>query len=362
MNMLRSAFQSDPQSALAMSGFLIGISFGALAWRTNFCVMGAVSDWRTSGSRNRIGSVALAAAVAIFAAQSLDYLEVIDLTRSMYLTPRLNWLGTIAGGLLFGAGMVYAGGCASRNLVRAGTGDLRAIIVLLVLAIAAFSAMGGVLGPLRAAVESATAVPLEQFGLKVQSLNAISAQFGIPTAISRWLAPLLISGALAGFALLYCQTGVDNPSLLGGTGVGLLVATGWLATGLAFNEMDVNPVIPTSLSFVRPVADTVDWIARATALGLPGFGAATVFGTLIGSLVSALAHGRFRLQGFASNDDMLRHLGGALAMGIGGVLALGCSIGQGITGLSTLSMQSIIASASILTGTVMALRRLEQQL
>ena len=148
----------------------------------------------------------------------------------------------------------------------------------------------------------------------------------------------------------------------GGASVGILVAIGWLATGLAYNEMDVSPAAPASLSFVRPVADTVDWIARATALGLPGFGAATVIGTLIGSLWSALAHGRFRLQGFANNDDMLRHLGGALAMGVGGVLALGCSIGQGITGLSTLSVQSIIAAASILTGAVMALRRLERQL
>ena len=360
--MLRNAFQSDPQSALALSGFLIGIAFGALAWRTNFCVMGAVSDWRASGSRNLIGAVALAAAVAIFAAQSLDYAGVIDLTRSMYLTPRLNWLGASAGGLLFGSGMVYAGGCASRNLVRAGTGDLRAIVVLLVLAIAAFAAMGGVLGPVRAVLESATAVPLEQFGLEAQSLNAISAKFGIPAAIGRWLAPLIVAGPLAGFALLYCQTGSDKQSLLGGASVGILVAIGWLATGLAYNEMDVSPAMPASLSFVRPVADTVDWIARATALGLPGFGAATVIGTLIGSLLSALAHGRFRLQGFANNDDMLRHLGGALAMGVGGVLALGCSIGQGITGLSTLSVQSIIAAASILTGAVMALRRLERQL
>ncbi len=362
MNMLRNVFQSDPQTALALSGFLIGLAFGALAWRTNFCVMGAVSDWRTSGSRHRLGAVALAAAVAILTTQIISSLGLTDLTRSMYLTPRLNWLGAAAGGLLFGFGMVSAGGCASRNLVRAGAGDLRALITLLVLAIAAFATMGGVLGPLRAAMETATAVPLDRFGLQSQSLIAISSRLGVPAAISQWFAPLLIAGPLTAFALLHCRAGNDRDSLAGGTGVGSLVAIGWLVTGLAYNDMDVNPATPTSLSFVRPVADTVDWIARATALGLPGFGAATVFGTLTGSFLTALSHGRFRIQGFANNDDMMRHLGGALAMGVGGVLALGCSIGQGITGISTLSLQSMIAAVAILTGAVLALQHLERKI
>jgi uncharacterized protein len=360
MNILRNAFQSDPQSALAMSGFLIGLAFGALAWRTNFCIMGAVSDWRTSGSPHRIGAVALAAAFAIVAAQILSSLGLTDLTRTIYLAPRLNWAGAAGGGLLFGFGMVSAGGCASRNLVRAGAGDARGLITLLVLALAAFATMGGVLGPLRAAVESATAISLDRFGLQTQSLGEVANGLGLSTSISPWLAPLLVAGPLAFFAFVRCRVGHDKLALLAGTGVGLLVAFGWLVTGLAYSDMDVSPAIPTSLTFVRPVADTMDWIARATALGLPGFGAASVFGTLAGSFLMARFHGRFRLQGFANNDDMLRHLGGALAMGVGGVLALGCSIGQGITGVSTLSIQSMIAAVSILTGAAWAMRRLER--
>lgn len=362
MNSLRNAFQSDPQSVLALSGFVIGLSFGALAWRTNFCVMGAVSDWRTSGSRQRIGAVALAMALAIVATQTLNALGLTDLTRSMYLTPRLNWLGAAGGGLLFGFGMVSAGGCASRNLVRAGAGDLRGLVTLLVLAVAAFAAIGGILGPLRAAFETATALSLDRFGLQSQSLSAISTLLGVPAGIGQWMAPLIIAGPLAVFALWHCRVGDDGPSFLSGAGVGLLVAIGWLVTGLAYNDMNLNPASPTSLSFVRPVADSVDWIARATALGLPGFGVATVFGTLTGSFLAALSTGRFRIQGFVNNDDMLRHLGGALAMGVGGVLALGCSIGQGITGVSTLSVQSLIAAASILTGAALALQRLERKI
>ena len=360
MNILRNAFQSDPQCALAVSGFLIGLAFGAIAWRTNFCVMGAVSDWRTSGSRNRIGAVALAAAFAILAAQALNALGLTDLTRTMYLTPRLNWVGAAGGGLLFGFGMVSAGGCASRNLVRAGAGDVRGLLTLLVLGLAAFATLGGVLGPLRAGIESTTALPLDHFGFQSQSLGEVVNQLGMSASVSFWLAPLLVAGPLAIFAIFYCHVGQDKVTVLAGVGVGLLVAIGWLVTGLAYNDMDVSPIVPTSLSFVRPVADTMDWIARSTALGLPGFGAASVFGTLAGSCLMALSHGRFRIQGFANNDDMMRHLGGALAMGVGGALALGCSIGQGITGVSTLSIQSMIAAVSILTGASWALRRLEQ--
>jgi uncharacterized protein len=360
MDTLRNAFQSDPQSALAASGFLIGLAFGALAWRSNFCVMGAVSDWRTSGSRYRMGAVALAAAFAILAAQALSALGLTALTRTMYLTPRLNWAGAAGGGLLFGFGMVLAGGCASRNLVRAGAGDVRSLITLLVLGLAAFATMGGVLGPLRAGLESATALPLDRFGFQTQSLGDVAIHLGMNATISVWLAPLIVAGPLAVFAFAHCRVGDDKFSLLAGAGVGLLVAIGWLVTGLAYNDMEVSPIAPASLSFVRPVADTMDWIARSTALGLPGFGAASVFGTLAGSCLMALFHGRFRLQGFANNDDMMRHLGGALAMGVGGALALGCSIGQGITGVSTLSIQSMIAAVSILTGAAWALRRLEQ--
>ncbi len=362
MNIFRNVFQSDPQSALALSGFVIGIAFGALAWVTNFCVMGAVSDWRTSGSRHRIGAVALAVALAILTAQTLSALGLTDLTRTMYLTPQLNWAGAAGGGLLFGFGMVSAGGCASRNLVRAGAGDVRGLITLLVLGLAAFATMGGVLGPLRVSIETATALSLDRFGFQTQSLSDVATQFGMSASISPWLAPLLVAGPLAIFAFFHCRVGDDKLALLAGAGVGMLVAIGWLVTGLAYNDMDVSPIVPTSLSFVRPVADTMDWIARSTALGLPGFGAASVFGTLVGSCLMAHSHGRFRIQGFANNDDMLRHLGGALAMGVGGALALGCSIGQGITGVSTLSIQSMIAAISILTGTVWALRRLEQSI
>ncbi len=361
MNSLQNAIQNSPQCSLAIGGFLIGLAFGSLAWRTNFCVMGAMSDWRTSGSPHRLGAVALAAAVAILATQTLSYFELTDLTRTMYLAPRLNWAGAILGGLLFGFGMVSAGGCASRNLVRAGAGDLRSLMSLLVLTIAAFATMGGIAGPLRAALEAATVLPLDHYGLKTQSLSEISSHAGLSAGFGRWLATLVIAAPLTVFAFVRCQVGDDRLCLLAGTGVGLLVALGWLITGLAYSDMDVHPVPPTSLSFVRPVADSIDWIARATALGLPGFGSATVFGTLTGSYLTALFHGRFRLQGFANNDDMMRHLGGALAMGVGGVLALGCSIGQGITGLSTLSVQSMIAAATILIGANWALHRLERQ-
>lgn len=362
MTWLQTLLQSDPATALAISGALIGLVFGAVAGQANFCVMGAVSDWRTSGSIGRLGALALAMSVAIAGAQALDAAGITDLSRSMYLTPRINWAGAILGGLVFGIGMVFAGGCASRNLVRAGRGDLRSLIVLVTLSIAAFATISGVLAPLRDGFETSLALMPEQTGLPIPSLAALAGKLGLASDHARLAASALLMAPLLYFA--FARAGVQREplNLLGGLGVGALVVAAWMITGLAFDDMAVRPHAPTALSFVRPVADTTDWLERATALGLPGFGAASVLGALAGSLLAALFSGNLRVQGFAGTSDLVHHVGGAIAMGIGGVLALGCSIGQGLSGLSTLSLQSLLAITSILAGAVLGLHWLERRL
>jgi uncharacterized membrane protein YedE/YeeE len=356
---LQATIATQPQTALAAGGFGIGLVFGFAAARTNFCVMGALSDWRTFANPGRLGAVALAAAVAIIGAQTLFAAGAVDLTRSMYLLPRINWAGAILGGLMFGAGMVYAGGCASRNLIRAGGGDLRSLVVLITLTLAAFATISGVLAPLRDGFEQATALTLETRGA---GLDDIVARFGLADETARVFTAALLALPLLAFAMLKGRLLSEPVNLAGGFAVGLLVTIGWWLTGMTYDEMAVRPLPPASLSFVRPVADTFDWLERSTALGLPGFGAATVFGALSGSALASITARRFHLTGFADTDDFLRHLGGAAAMGAGGVLALGCSIGQGITGLSTLSVQSLIAAASIAAGALLALARLERSL
>lgn len=360
MAALQALLQTHAAQALATGGLLIGFAFGLLAARTNFCVMGALSDFRTFSSAGRLGAVALAMAVAILLTQTFAAAGFVDLTRSMYLAPRLSWAGAILGGTMFGAGMVYAGGCASRNLIRAGHGDVRALLVLLIIAIAAFSTISGVFGTLRFAFEDATAIDLEDRLQTLRSLDAVFAGLGLPAP--RTLAAALLALPLLAFAFARANLAGDRPNLIGGLGAGILVSAGWLLTGLAYDEMALRPLSPASLSFVRPTADAIDWLQRSTALGLPGFGTASIFGVLLGSATAALLAGRFRITVFADGADARRHLGGAVAMGIGGVLALGCSIGQGITGVSTLSLQSMLAAASIYSGAWLALARLERDL
>lgn len=363
MSAIQSLLQAHPENALALGGFLIGLAFGGAAQRGNFCVMGALSDWRTSGSSGRLGAVACAAAVAIAGAQTLHALALTDLSKSMYLAPAINWAGAIGGGLLFGAGMVYAGGCASRNLVRAGGGDMRSLLVLAITGISAYATMSGVIAPIRAEIEHATsfaAVPSND-AVTSAGLPGLLAHAGLPAQIACAAASVLLIVPLLAFAARSAKSsGLGN--LMTGAVIGLAVSAGWLITGLSHDEMALHPVAPSSLSFVRPVGDAIDWLERATALGLPGFGAASVFGVLAGAALAAGLSGRWRLLAFSDANDMARHITGALAMGIGGVFALGCSIGQGITGLSTLSLQSLLAAASIVVGALLALAKLERGL
>ncbi len=362
LSSLRDAILSHPDVALCLAGLAIGTLFGAVLHATNYCVMGAVTDWRISGDKGRLGAAALAAATAIIGTQLLDAAGVVDLSKSMYLTPRLNWFGAAFGGLLFGAGMVYAGGCPSRGLVRAGGGDMRALVALGTMAIFAFATISGIFASLRAAIDRMTAVDIGQFGLTSQGLGHVLSISGLGSDGGRVAAAALLALPLIVFAVRSGQIASQPRNLLGGLAVGGLAVLGWAMTGLAADDMAVKPMSPQSLSFVRPVGDAIDWIERSTALGLPGFGASSVFGVLFGSFLMSFAARSMAFAGFADGRDLQRHVMGAAAMGCGGVLALGCTIGQGVTGLSTLSLQSMIAAAAIVGGAVIGIERLQRRL
>ncbi len=349
----------DPAFALAFGGALIGFAFGSLARSTNYCVMGAISDWQLSSDLGRLGATAMAAAVAIIGAQSLDAFGVVDLSRSTYLGPGIHWLGAIIGGMTFGAGMVYAGGCPSRSLVRAGGGDMRAAVVLIVMAIAAYASISGVLGDARVFVEQTTAIDLRGFGFENQAIGTMFVSLGLTHAQASLLAVAVVTLPLLYFAIATARL-IARPSLvMAGVGVGALVTAAWALTGLASDDMRAQPLAPQALSFVKPVADAIDWLQRSTALGFPSFGAASVFGVIAGAGAVAVVKRDGRWVGFTDGADFNRHISGALAMGIGGVVGLGCTIGQGASGVSTLALQSILTSAAIVVGAVLALRRLQ---
>lgn len=358
MNALRDLVAADAPVWLAAGGLVIGFAFGAIAQATNFCTMGAVSDIMNIRDWRRFRAWMLAVGTALLGAQVLHWGGAVDLSLSMYLTARLNWAGNILGGLLFGFGMVFAGGCASRNLVRAGGGDARSLLVLVVIGTLAYVTIGGILGPLRVMLERATSVPL---GVPTQSLGDLLApHIGVPSPTAQLVAAAAILVPLFVFCFASSSFRSSPRHVWGGIGIGLAAAAGWLLTGLAFDEMADWPRPPISLTYVRPVGDTMEWLERFTAAPLPGFGVATVLGALLGAFVMAVARGTFRITGFAGSDDTLRHLMGAALMGIGGVMALGCTIGQGISGVSTLAAGSFLSLLAIILGTVLGVKTLER--
>jgi hypothetical protein len=323
--------------------------------------MGSLSDIHNFGDYRRFRAWILAAATALVGTQLLQHAGIVALNNSMYLAPTLNWVGYIAGGLIFGFGMVFSGGCPSRNLARAGGGDLRSLMTLLVLGLVAYMTIGGLLGPARAALEHATG--FAPAGATTQSLAGL---LSVATGWSQTHANLFLTALLAIAALAYCfadpRFRASPVHVLSGLGVGAAVIAGWALTGLAFDEMMTHPAPPISLTYIRPTGDAIEWLTRFTAAPVPSFGVTSVFGAILGAGVTAAAMRRFQFTGFSDTADMLRNLLGAALMGVGGVLSLGCTIGQAVTGVSTLAAGSFVTFAAIVAGGFYGLRVLERSI
>ena len=346
------------------AAFALGVLFGAIAQRTHFCTMGAVADIVHMGEWQRMCMWLVAMATAMLGFNALVGLGLVQAKHTLYASP--NWLplSHLLGGALFGFGMVLGSGCGSKTLVRIGGGSLKSLVVFIVLGLAAYATLRGIVGVARVASVDKVAVALPA-GQDVPSL--LSAAGVGPVRTVAPLAGTVLALALLAFVLRRPE-GRRGETWLGGLGVGLAVLGGWWVTGV-FGHLAEHPVtleetfVATqgnrmeSLTFVAPVAATVDWlILFSDKTRVVGFGIATVAGVVLGSAAVALATKTFRWEGFASTEDTANHLAGGALMGVGGVTALGCTIGQGITGLSTLALGSFVALAGILGGAVAALR------
>jgi uncharacterized membrane protein YedE/YeeE len=349
---------------VATAGFAAGIVFGATANKTNFCTMGGVSDMVLMGDTSRFRAWMLAIAVAILGTQALHMLELIDLTLSpadggaIYLTSSLGWPGAIVGGLLFGFGMTRAGGCGNKTLVRLGAGNLKSLVVFLVMGVVAYMTLRGLLGLVRLELEAFN-TDLSVFGLQSQSMVEIAAALiGMETESLR----LGVTAVFALAILAYCFKSEEfrgsSSDIIGGVIIGLLIPVGWYITGVLGAD-DFAPTPLFSFTFVAPSAESIQYLMTFTGASI-NFGIATVGGVIAGSFLMAVATKSFHIEAFSGADDMKSHLVGAIMMGIGGVLALGCTIGQGLTGMSTLALGSLIALASIIIGAVWGLKALEE--
>jgi uncharacterized protein len=355
---------SSLNQQVLLAAFIFSCLFGAIAQRTHFCTMGAVSDVVNMGDWQRMRQWGCAAGVAMLGFGALVYLGKINPGQTLYAGSKIAWLSALVGGFLFGFGMVLASGCGSKTLVRIGGGSLKSVVVFIVMGIAAFATLKGITAIARVAT-------VDQVAIDSIAASALShwatGLLGLKIQTAQLLMAAVVGGALLIWALMSKEfRKLDN--LLAGVGIGLVITAMWWASGaLGFVAehpetlqeafVATNSGRAEALSFVAPVAYTLDWLmffsdkSKVLTLGI-----ASVLGVIAGSALMALATKSFRWEGFGGTEDVANHLVGAVLMGVGGVTAMGCTVGQGLSGVSTLSTMSFIAVAAIMAGAVLAFK------
>jgi hypothetical protein len=350
-------------------GFVLAFIFGAVGNKSNFCVMGAVSDIVNMGHWGRMRMWLLAIAVAMVGAGMLSYSGQVDLTKSIAQRPTLPWLSLLVGGLCFGVGMTLSGGCANKNLIRVGGGSVRSLVVLVFMAIAAYMTLKGLFGQWRASLLDPVALNLADYGWKDQSLaTAVARLTGLTPAAALGTTLAVLVSALLVFVFKDKRFRANRVQIFGAVVIGALVVAGWYVSGhlgygenpetLEFTHFATNSRLLESMSFVGPMAYGLELLMLWTDKSLHvTFGIASALGVALGSTAYALSARTFRWEGFAhSFHDLRNQLLGAVLMGFGGVTALGCTVGQGLSGVSTLAIGSFIAVAGIVAGSVATLR------
>lgn len=352
---------------------LIAAALGAAMHATRFCTLGGVSDWINLGHKGRLGAWFFAIAIAMGGVLMLEASNVISLqnrTLQMfppYRTAQFAWLRYLLGGLLFGIGMTLAGGCSSRILVRVGSGSAKALLVLIVAAVTAYVMLWTDFFQKAFLVWIApTTINLARWGIPSQELGQLVAAVTGAGVRTMHLSLGFVLTALLLFAVFHVRDFRSQwRNIAGGAAVGLAVVAGWAVTAGPLSEswgefafMTAEPPIRIavqSFTFVSPMGDTVNYLLNPR-VALVSFGVVTLVGVILGSLAYALLAGTFRLEWFASISDFAANVVGAVLMGIGGVLAMGCTIGQGVTGVSTLALGSMLALASMILGSAMTLK------
>ncbi len=340
--------------------FVIGLLFGAIANKTHFCTMGAVADIVNMGDWNRMRMWWLAMGSAMVGTGVLQFVGIIDVTQALQAGPRLMVLSVLFGGLIFGIGMVLASGCGGKTLVRIGAGNLKSLVVFMALGISAYMTLRGLFGVWRVATVDTVVVSIEPTQALGPLLFANSPGLALALAVAVGVALMLPAVLRAEARTLDVW--------LGGLGLGLLVVAGWWASGsYGFVPEHPDTLEPAflatnsgrmeSLSFVAPFAYSLDLLmfwsdtSRIVTAGI-----AAALGVIVGSALMALATRSFRWEGFADTEDTANHLVGGVLMGAGGVLAMGCTIGQGLSGISVLSISALLAVPAMVAGAWLGLR------
>jgi hypothetical protein len=347
--------------------FALAAVFGAVATRVNFCTMGAISDVVNFGDSRRLRMWLLAIAVAIAGAAMLQATGLVDLSKTLYTGSRIGWLSLAVGGFLFGFGMTLGSGCGSKTLIRVGGGNLKSLIVLVFFAISAYMTLKGLFALWRTAALDPWRIDVAALGTKTSDLPSILAALGVGGAVKLWF-PFAFAAAIATWVLASREFRATREMIVGGTLIGAVIVGGWYVSGhlgyvaedpatLEEKFLATNSGRAESFSYTAPIAYLLElliyWTDQSRVLT---FGIAGVLGMLVGSAGMALATKTFRWEGFTTTEDLANHVVGGILMGFGGVTALGCTIGQGLSGVSTLALGSFLAVGAIVAGCVTALK------
>lgn len=357
-----------PHLYILAGAFALATVLGWIIRRTDFCTLGAVSDWVNMGERTRMRAWWLAIAVAVLGVALLESwgLAQVGDTRPPYRSPVFAWPRYLLGGLMFGCGMALAGGCTTKNLVRLGGGNLKSLVVLVTVGMFAWlMTRTGFYGAVFHPWIDPISVDLTRFGVRAQDPGGLLAPWLDPAGVRLWAA-LLVAGALLLLSVGRQEFRSQPRHVLGAVGVGAAVAAAWYLTGGPAGEawraeVEWWPQPPRgvgvqSFTFVNPLGETLEY------LGAPGqwlavtFGVMAVAGVILGALAQALWAGDLRREWFASAGDVARNVCGGILMGIGGVLALGCTTGQGLTGVSTLALGSWLAFGAFIAGSALTMK------
>ncbi|MFN3752298.1 MAG: YeeE/YedE family protein [Thiobacillus sp.] len=376
---------ASAQSFFLWSTFVIALIMGAVANKTNFCTMGAVSDWVNMGDTGRMRAWVLAIAVGVLGVMALEAAGMVNVTNTFppYRQMNFPWLENVLGGLLFGIGMVYGSGCGNKTLVRIGGGNLKSVLVLAVIAVIAYYMVNPFPGSDKTLYSllfypwtSPTAVTLATN----QDLGAML--FGDDAATGRVVMGAVIGGLLLVWAFKSADFRRSFDNILGGLVIGLAVLAAWYVTSNVMVNADgetmslqsyvqswdfyapadaVKPastaaLAPQSFTFINPMGQTLGYAMNGFDSSLLTFGIMALAGVILGSLLWSLVSRSFRIEWFASGRDFVNHLIGATLMGFGGVLAMGCTIGQAITGFSTLALGSILTFIAIVLGAAITMK------
>ncbi|OGI39994.1 MAG: hypothetical protein A2140_02625 [Candidatus Muproteobacteria bacterium RBG_16_62_13] len=361
-----------------LSVFVIAMIMGAVVNKTNFCTMGAVSDWVNMEDKGRLRAWMLAISVAMVGVLVLEAMGKIKLPGNSfppYRTENFAWLRYLLGGVMFGVGMTLGSGCGNKTLVRIGGGNLKSLVMLALFAApAAYLMLWGSIGDsgfydvVFGGWINPTTVELGKYGIHSQDLGALAA--GATGIKDVTVLRLVIGGLIAAGFLYFVFKSADfrgnRDNILSGVVIGAAVVLGWWITGGSIGSewkefADFQPKVPSrvavqSYTFISPMGDTVRYLSDPGKFQYINFGIMALTGVIAGSLLYALITRTFRIEWFVNFKDFAAHAIGGLLMGFGGVLSMGCTIGQGVTGFSTLAVGSILTFLAIIAGSAVTMK------